>query len=134
MLEFLTGLVAEFQRVIIDGDRYKFIITGLQNTFIITFGALAIGIILGILVAAIRTSFDKNKEAMLFGVGLDNRDGHKRITKGDNFYLAGGSEETHEQMTETVIKFNEKLARKGKNLHELSREEFTDMMREAQGK
>ena len=64
MLEALMGLVAEFQRVIIDGDRYKFIITGLQNTFIITFGALAIGIILGILVAAIRTSFDKNRESM----------------------------------------------------------------------
>ena len=77
---------------------------------------------------------DKNKEAMLFGVGLDNRDGHKRITKGDNLYLAGGSEETHERMTETVIKFNEKLARKGKHLQELSREEFRDMMREAEGK
>ena len=70
-------------------------------------------------------------QAMLLGVGLDNSDGHKRVTRGDNFYLAGGSEETHERMTETVIKFNEKLARKGKNLHDLSREEFTDMMREA---
>lgn len=70
MLEFLTGLVAEFQRVIIDGDRYKFIITGLENTFIITFGALAIGIILGIIVAAIRTSFDKNKEAMKLRGGV----------------------------------------------------------------
>ena len=66
----LMGLVAEFQRVIIDGDRYKFIITGLENTFIITFGALAIGIILGIIVAAIRTSFDKNKEAMKLRGGV----------------------------------------------------------------
>jgi len=33
-----------------------------------------------------------------------------------------------------VIKFNEKLARKGKHLQELSREEFHDMMREAEGK
>lgn len=74
------------------------------------------------------------RQAMLLGVGLDNTDGHKRITKGDNFYLAGGSEETHERMTETVIKFNEKLSRKGKHLQELSREEFTDMMREAEGK
>lgn len=74
------------------------------------------------------------RQAMLLGVGLDNTDGHKRITKGDNFYLAGGSEETHERMTETVIKFNEKLARRGKHLQELSREEFRDMMREAEGK
>lgn len=48
----------------IDGDRYKFILDGLKNTFTITFGALAIGIVLGIVVAAIRTSFDKNKESM----------------------------------------------------------------------
>jgi len=49
------------------------------------------------------------RQAMLLGVGFDNTDGHKRITKGDNFYLAGGSEETHERMTETVIKFNENI-------------------------
>ncbi|MBO7328752.1 MAG: hypothetical protein J6W00_08285 [Lentisphaeria bacterium] len=79
-------------------------------------------------------SDESARHAMLLGVGLDNTDGHKRITKGDNFYLAGGSEETHERMTETVIKFNEKLSRKGKHLQELSREEFTDMMREAEGK
>ena len=77
---------------------------------------------------------NNDPQAMLLGVGLDNTDGHKRITKGDNFYLAGGSEETHERMTETVIKFNEKLARKGKHLSEVSREEFADMLREASGK
>ena len=64
MLEALMGFFAEFQRVMIDGDRYKFILDGLKNTFTITFGALAIGIILGILVAAVRTSFDKNRESM----------------------------------------------------------------------
>ncbi len=77
----------------------------------------------------------KNQDnGMLLGVGLDNKDGHKRVTKGDNFYLAGGSEETHERMTETVIKFNEKLSRRGKRLQDLSPEEFNDMMREAGGK
>ena len=69
--------------------------------------------------------------ALLLGVGLDNRDEHRRVTKGDNFCLVGGSEETHDRMTETAIKFNEKLARRGKRLHELSPEEFTDLMREA---
>ena len=77
----------------------------------------------------------KNQDnGMLLGVGLDNKDGHKRVTKGDNFYLAGGSEETHERMTETVIKFNEKLSRRGKRLQDLSPDEFNDMMREAGGK
>ena len=72
-----------------------------------------------------------NRKKMLLGVGLDNQDGHKRITKGDNFCLVGGSEETHEIMTETAVKFNEKLSRKGKTLDDLSRDEFLDMMREA---
>ena len=70
MIEAILGFFAEFQRVMIDGDRYKFILEGLRNTFIITFGALAIGIILGILVAAVRTSFDKNKESMKLRGGI----------------------------------------------------------------
>ena len=69
--------------------------------------------------------------AALLGIGFDNTDGHRRITRGDNFCLVGGSEETHERMTETTVKFNEKLSRKGKELGELSREEFVDLMREA---
>lgn len=76
----------------------------------------------------------KNNSALLFGVGLDNRDEHRRITRGDNFYLVGGSEETHERMTETAIKFNEKLARKGKQLAELSPQEFAEYIHEASEK
>src|SRR5436190_1327506 len=57
------------------------------------------------------------RKAMMLGVGLDS-DGHKRVTTGPNFTLVGGSEETHEVMTEKVIKINEKLATKGKQLEE----------------
>jgi hypothetical protein len=74
---------------------------------------------------------NNNKKALLMGVGLDNKDGHKRVTKGDNFYLVGGSEETHERMTETAIKVNEKLDAKGKRLEEVSKEEFIDIVSEA---
>ena len=76
----------------------------------------------------------KNNTALLLGMGLDARDEHRRITRGDNFCLVGGSEETHEKMTETAVKFNEKLSKRGKRLGELSREEFTDLIREASGK
>lgn len=62
----------------------------------------------------------------MLGLGLDS-DGHKRITSGDNFALVGGSKETHEVMTEKVIKINEKLAKKGKSLEQVSREEFDDI-------
>ena len=74
---------------------------------------------------------EADKKAMMLGLGLDGEDGHKRLTKGDNFVLAGGSEETHERMSETAIKVNEQLARKGKRLEDVSREEFHDMVRKA---
>ena len=66
------------------------------------------------------------RKAVMLGVGLDS-DGHKRLTTGPNFILAGGSEETHEVMTEKAIKINEKLAAKGKQLEEVSHEEFDDI-------
>jgi hypothetical protein len=66
------------------------------------------------------------KKAVMLGVGLDS-DGHKRITKGDNFALVGGSKETHAEMTEKVIKINEKLKAKGKTLEQVDREEFDDI-------
>ncbi len=72
--------------------------------------------------------------AVLLGVGLDDAAGHKRITKGDNFCLVGGSEETHDRMTETAIKFNEKLSARGKRLSEVEPDEFADLMREASEK
>ena len=59
-------------------------------------------------------------------VGLDS-DGHKRITKGENFALVGGTEETHEKMTETAVKINEKINSRGKRLEEVSHEEFDDI-------
>ena len=65
-------------------------------------------------------------KALMLGLGLDS-DGHKRLTTGPNFVLAGGSQETHEDMTEKAIKINEKLAAKGKQLHDVSREEFEDI-------
>lgn len=64
---------------------------------------------------------------ILLGLGLDNADAHTRITKGDNFYLYGGSKPTHQQMQETAIKFNEQLKKKNKTLNEISEKEFVDI-------
>ncbi len=66
------------------------------------------------------------RKAVMLGLGLDS-DGHKRLTTGQNFLLMGGSQETHEVMTEKVIKINEKLAAKGKHLEDISHEEFDDI-------
>jgi hypothetical protein len=69
------------------------------------------------------------RKAALLGVGLDS-DGHKRFTKGDNFVLVGGTEETHERMTEQAIKINEKLKARGKRLDTVSHAEFDDIAQE----
>jgi hypothetical protein len=65
------------------------------------------------------------------GVGLDNQDGHQRLTKTDHFLLVGGSDETHERMQDTAIRFDEALKKKGKTLQETSSEEAIDLLRDA---
>ena len=50
----------------IDESRWKLLLTGLGNTLLITLFATLIGIFLGIIVAAVRTTYDKNGEAMAF--------------------------------------------------------------------
>jgi hypothetical protein len=66
----------------------------------------------------------------LLGVGLDNRDGHKRITQAEQFSVVGGSEETHERMTETLVKTFEELGRRGKALGEVEAAELRDLLQE----
>ncbi len=68
----------------------------------------------------------KRKSLILLGIGLDS-DGHKRITTGPNFALLGGSQETHEVMTEKALKIIEKLAAKGKRLEQVDVEEFDEI-------
>lgn len=70
----------------------------------------------------------RKKSAHLLGIGLDG-DGHKRVTQAEKFSLIGGTEETHELMTETVIKTFEDLKRRGKELEEASSAELSDILR-----
>lgn len=73
------------------------------------------------------TSRSTGKRAALLGLAVDAQDGHKRLTRGKNFVLCGGSAETHAQMQETVIKVNEKLDQRGKSLEEVSFRELRDI-------
>ena len=75
-----------------------------------------------------RTKRKKRKPAALLGVGLDNHDGHKRLTTGEKFLVVGGSEETHERMTETVVKTFEELKQRGKPLEEVEPTELTEII------
>jgi hypothetical protein len=65
----------------------------------------------------------------LLGLGLDAQDKHKRITRGEGFNLVGGSADTHERMTETVIKTSEDLGRKGRTIADAHPEELADLLR-----
>jgi hypothetical protein len=65
---------------------------------------------------------------MLLGLGLDNEDGHKRITQAEGFFLVGGSQETHEKMTETAIKTFEDLRQRGKSIANVEKQELADIL------
>lgn len=64
----------------------------------------------------------------LLGVGLDNDDGHTRITRAEDFSLVGGSASTHERMTETAIKTFEELKSRGKTIHQVEPHELADIV------
>lgn len=72
----------------------------------------------------------QKKAAALLGLAFDGEEGHTRITRGKNFLLWGGSQETHAFMQETAIKINERLDRQGKRLEDCSISELRDICRE----
>ncbi|RKX33499.1 MAG: hypothetical protein DRP71_10300 [Verrucomicrobia bacterium] len=70
----------------------------------------------------------QDKRAHLLGVGLDNADGHKRVTVAEEFSIVGGSSETHDRMTETVMKTFEELRSRGKSLAQVNRDELGEIL------
>ena len=66
----------------------------------------------------------------MLGVGLDNDDGHKRITRGPNFYLVGGSQRTHEHMQSIAIRFNEKVDERDKRLEDINARDLSEIVEE----
>lgn len=64
----------------------------------------------------------------MLGVGLDNKDGHKRITQAEKFSIVGGSEETHDRMTETLMKTFEDLKTQGKELEDTEKQELAEII------
>ena len=68
--------------------------------------------------------------SLLLGLGLDGADGHIRLTRGENFRLVGGSQETHERMQEVAVKLNEKLSSRGKRLDQVDGQELRELAEE----
>ncbi len=65
---WLNDLKADFILNFVSDNRWKFITSGLKNTLIITFLAVLIGVALGMIVAVVRSSYDKNYADMHKGL------------------------------------------------------------------
>jgi hypothetical protein len=75
-----------------------------------------------------RSKPSAKSRAHLLGLGLDNSDGHKRITQAEQFTIVGGSEETHGRLTETVVKTFETLQQRGKELGSVEPQELAEII------
>jgi len=78
----------------------------------------------------VRATNKQEKTAALLGLAFDNDDGHTRLTRGENFVLYGGSQETHAVMQETAVKINERLDQRGKRLTDVSIGELREICRD----
>lgn len=62
--KWIVDLKSDFVLNFIDGGRWKWLVEGLGNTLIITFFALLMGLAIGIVIAAVRSTYDKNLEIL----------------------------------------------------------------------
>jgi hypothetical protein len=66
--------------------------------------------------------------ATIIGFGLDeDRGSPKRIITGDQCLLVGGSEETHAELLETMLRLESELERLGQSLGDLPPDELAEV-------
>lgn len=66
---FGKDLAHQFYLAFIKDDRWQYLVEGLGNTLIVTFFAVLLGILLGVVVALVRSAWDKNGASMHKGLG-----------------------------------------------------------------
>lgn len=64
----------------------------------------------------------------LLGVGFDAEDGHVRITKGKNYDVLMGSDESHEYIQQLIQKIEDGLEARGLTLDDLTPAEFGEFV------
>jgi ABC-type amino acid transport system permease subunit len=64
LLEWFDKFKADFILCFIEKNRWRYLATGLTATLRITLFALIMGIVIGIIVAIVRSTYDKNAQAM----------------------------------------------------------------------
>ena len=70
---WFTKFREEFVLNFIEGDRWKWLVQGLGNTLRITAVALLLGLLIGVVVASVRASYDKNREMLALHGGFGYR-------------------------------------------------------------
>lgn len=61
---WIRDIVDDFTLNFINDNRWMMLVEGLLNTLLITAVALVIGVAIGVIVAAVRSTYDKNEESM----------------------------------------------------------------------
>jgi hypothetical protein len=79
-----------------------------------------------------QSRISERRVAALLGLAFDADDGHKRITRGNNFLLAGGSEHTHGLRRDTILKVNAELDACGLDLADVSADELRDLLNDVE--
>ena len=69
-MDFFLKLKNDFVLNFVNDSRWKWLLDGLKNTLVITFFALLLGLMIGIVIAIIRSTFDKNREVFKKRGGL----------------------------------------------------------------
>ncbi|MDD3394060.1 MAG: amino acid ABC transporter permease [Clostridia bacterium] len=69
MAEWLESMQAQFELNFITDNRWRYIVDGLAVTLKVTLFAVILGIAIGVLIAMIRSTYDKNKKEMRPGFG-----------------------------------------------------------------
>lgn len=68
--EWVQSFCDDFKLNFITGDKWKWLLDGLKMTLIITFFSVLLGILIGVVLAIIRTTHDKNIETLKRNRGL----------------------------------------------------------------
>ena len=69
----IDNFKSQFDLNFIQKDRWRYMLQGLGNTLTITAVAAIIGIVLGVIIAAVRSSYDKNEESLKLRGGFSYR-------------------------------------------------------------
>lgn len=73
---------------------------------------------------------ERSSLRVLMGFGLDSDD-HARVTKGEDYVLLGGSENTHGRMQDEVERFRDVLHKMGTDLQRASHDEVREAAEES---